>query len=102
MEPRKKLVLGMISVLVVLATGMVAVTSITQVVYAFSCRDFVDAPIAASAENVYVTWPTNKTGNWEVMFRASNDSGKTFADKINLSQSPNTNSFHSVVRTKYP
>ena len=33
----------------------------------------------------------------EVMFRASNDSGKTFADKINLSQSPNTNSFHSNV-----
>ena len=61
MEPRKKLVLGTISVLVVLATAIVAVTYITQVVYAFSCRDFVDAPIAASAENVYVTRPTNRS-----------------------------------------
>ena len=94
MKPRNKLVLGTISFLGVLVTAMIAVTCITQAVYAFSCRDFVDAPIAASAENVYVTWPTNKTGNSEVMFRASNDSGKTFADKINLSQSPNANSFH--------
>ena len=54
MEPRKRLVLGTISVLVVIATAIVAVTYITQVVHAFSCRDFVDAPIAASAENVYV------------------------------------------------
>jgi hypothetical protein len=97
MKPRNKLVLGTISVLVVLATAMMAVTCITQAVYAFSCRDFPDAPIAASADNVYVTWVTNKTGNWEVMFRASNDSGKIFADKINLSQSPNANSFHPNV-----
>jgi hypothetical protein len=96
MEPRK-LVLGTISVLVVLATAIMAMALITQTVYAFSCRDFVDAPVAASGNNAYVTWPTNKTGNWEVMFRASNDGGKTFADKINLSQSPNANSFHSNV-----
>jgi hypothetical protein len=57
----------------------------------------IDAPIAASGENMYVTWAVNKTGNWEVMFRASNDSGKTFADKINLSNSPKANSFHSEV-----
>jgi hypothetical protein len=35
--------------------------------------------------NVYVTWWTNKSGNNEVMFRASNDGGATFAKKINLS-----------------
>jgi len=46
--------LGIISVLVVLATGMVAVSYITQAVYAFSCRDFPDAPIATSGNNVYV------------------------------------------------
>ena len=60
-------------------------------------RGFIDAPVAASGQNVYVTWATNKTGNWDVMFRASNDSGKTFADKIDLSQSPTANSFHSNV-----
>jgi hypothetical protein len=60
---------------------------------AFSCRDFVDAPVAAIGEKVYVTWATNKSGNWEVMLRASNDSGRTFGEKINLSNSPNADSF---------
>src|SRR5918911_1799296 len=44
------------------------------------------APMATSGDNnVYVTWWTNKSGNNEVMFRASNDGGATFAKKINLS-----------------
>jgi hypothetical protein len=29
------------------------------------------APIATSGDNVYIAWWTNKTGNDEVMFRAS-------------------------------
>jgi tricorn protease-like protein len=48
--------------------------------------------IAASGDNVYLTWPSNKTGNWEVLFRASNDSGNTFADKINLSNTTDSDS----------
>src|SRR5918999_965126 len=51
--------------------------------------------MAASEEdgnNIYVVWWTNKSGNWEVMFRASNDVGATFGDKINLSNSPDTQS----------
>ena len=51
--------------------------------------------MAASEEdgnNVYVGWWTNRSGNWEVMFRASNDGGATFGDKINLSNSPDTQS----------
>jgi hypothetical protein len=44
-------------------------------------------PIAISGDNIYVAWPTNKTGNYEVMFRASTDGGATFTDKINLSNS---------------
>lgn len=43
------------------------------------------APIATSGDNVYITWWSNKTGNEEVMFRASTDNGATFGDKINLS-----------------
>jgi len=50
------------------------------------------APIATSGENVYVAWWTNKTGNDEVMFKASTDSGKTFGDKMNLSNSTNSES----------
>ena len=43
------------------------------------------APIAASGDNVYVTWWDNKTGNWEVFFARSTDGGETFDDSINLS-----------------
>lgn len=40
-------------------------------------------------DNIYVAWWTNNTenGNEEVMFRASNDAGQTFSDKIKLSNS---------------
>jgi hypothetical protein len=44
-------------------------------------------PIAISADNIYVAWPTNETGNYEVMFRASADNGISFTDKINLRNS---------------
>jgi hypothetical protein len=52
------------------------------------------APISTSGNNVYVTWSSNKTGgNFEIMFRASSDGGKTFGPKINLS---NSTKFDSV------
>jgi hypothetical protein len=50
------------------------------------------APIATSGDNVYIAWWTNKTGDDEVMFRASTDGGKTFGDKINLSNSSKADS----------
>ncbi len=52
------------------------------------------APMAASQDgnNVYIVWWTNRSGNWEVMFRASTDGGQTFGDRINLSNTPDTQS----------
>ena len=50
------------------------------------------APIVISGDNTYIAWWSNKTGNDEVMFRVSNDSGATFADKINLSNSTGADS----------
>jgi hypothetical protein len=50
------------------------------------------APVAVTGDNVYVAWWTNKTGNDEVLFRASTDVGKTFGDKINLSNTPDADS----------
>jgi uncharacterized protein (UPF0333 family) len=50
------------------------------------------APIATSGDNVYIAWWTNKTGNDEVMFRASTDNGATFGDKLNLSNSTKSDS----------
>ena len=52
----------------------------------------VRAPIATSDNNVYRTWWSNKTGNMEVMFRASTDNGVTFGDKINLSNTTEADS----------
>jgi hypothetical protein len=50
------------------------------------------APIATSGDNVYIAWWSNKTGNDEVMFKASTDGGKIFGDKINLSNSTDSQS----------
>lgn len=54
----------------------------------------VPAVIATSDENVYVVWGSNEmaSNNTEIMFRASNDGGQTYKDKINLSNSSNSNS----------
>ena len=43
-------------------------------------------------ESEYVAWFSNKFGNWEVLFRTSTDGGQTFSDKINLSNSTETDS----------
>ena len=53
--------------------------------------DLQEAPIAVSGDNVYIAWASNETGTWEVSFRASNDNGRTFEDKINLDDSGSTN-----------
>jgi hypothetical protein len=56
-------------------------------------EQIVKAPIATSGtKNVYIVWWSNKTGNSEVMFKASADGGKTFTDKMNLSNSPKSES----------
>jgi hypothetical protein len=46
----------------------------------------------AIGANEYVAWFSNKSGNWEVMFRSSTDGGQTFSDKINLSNTTETDS----------
>jgi hypothetical protein len=53
------------------------------------------APAVVSGDNIYIAWWTNNTenGNEEVMFRASNDAGATFSDKINLSNTTDADSW---------
>jgi hypothetical protein len=43
--------------------------------------------LAVSGDDIYIAWISNKTGNDDVVFRASNDAGATFNDKIILSNS---------------
>ena len=45
------------------------------------------APLAAAGENLYVTWWSNESGDFEVFFKASTDGGKMFGPKIDLSNS---------------
>jgi hypothetical protein len=42
------------------------------------------APIAISANNVYIAWNNNDTGHWNVFFVKSSDGGKTFGKNIML------------------
>jgi hypothetical protein len=81
--------LGITSILIQFPYGFV-----TMDAFGSFTRELADrkAPLASTGENVYVAWWTNKTGNDEVMFRASTDGGKTFGDKINLSNSTNADS----------
>ena len=51
--------------------------------------------VLANEAEIYIAWSTNNTenGNEEVMFRASNDAGETFGDKINLSNTTDADSW---------
>jgi len=89
-----QLVLGVI-VMITLGTAIIATTTTLpqQVDAVTSKRDFQGGTEISIFENdVYVAWSTNKTGNDEVMYRLSSDAGKTFTDKINLSNTPNSDS----------
>jgi hypothetical protein len=80
-------------VLITLGTIMSISTTTTQsaeAIIAILIGEY--APVTVSGDNIYVAWWTNKTGNDEVMFRTSTDGGKTFGDKINLSNTPNSDS----------
>ena len=99
----KNLALVVIAVMVlsVIATTMMAFTS----AYAqdgskkrpSKIAEHLDAPLAISGDNIYVTWGTNETGNDEVMFRASTDRGSSFGDKINLSNTTNADSTRAEI-----
>jgi hypothetical protein len=58
--------------------------------------------VAAAGNNVYIVWSTDKgtsNSNGELMFRASTDGGKTFGDKINFSNTNDTDSINPVIDT---
>ena len=87
-------ILVIVAVAAVIAAAAYTTTNSFQTTHAVVGR-FVPqakAPVATSGNNVYVAWWTNKTGNDEVMFKASTDSGKTFGNKMNLSNSPKSES----------
>jgi hypothetical protein len=96
----KATTLVMLVTIIVLATAGTTIIGINRSADAFVIpglggRTDSKAPAIVSGDNIYVAWWTNNTenGNEEVMFRASNDAGATFSDKINLSNSPDADSW---------
>ena len=100
------LLLATILVIAGLGTPLAAPVQLLQPVSAQSftstetdLRAEPKAPMAVSQDgnNVYIVWWTNKSENWEVMFRASNDGGQMFGDKINLSNSTDAESQNAEI-----
>ena len=99
--------LSLATVLVV--AGVSTPLATTPLLQSASAQSFIDsetdlrsepkAPMAVSQDgnNVYIVWWTNKSDNWEVIFRASNDGGQTFGDKINLSNSSDAESQNAEI-----
>src|SRR6266487_458993 len=91
---KEKPPLGVIIVAITLAATIAATPTLIQIqttqasVISSTSRIAVGGTIAVSGSNVYAAWWNNKTGDFEVMFRASADNGHTFGPKINLSNSP--------------
>jgi hypothetical protein len=96
-------------VFVISISVVTTVASLTTLAQSTSAQSFIDsesdlraepkAPMAVSQDgnNVYIVWWTNKSENWEIMFRASNDGGQTFGDKINLSNSSDAESQNAEI-----
>jgi hypothetical protein len=86
----KTLFISALAVAALLSVGIVA----TQPSNASHLPAIIErkAPVDISGDNIYVAWTTNKTGHDEVMFRTSAAAGKTFDDKIKLSDSPDADS----------
>ena len=95
---KEKTRLGIIIVVITLATTIAATPALIQIQSAHASggevvsSNFRGGTIAVSGSNVYAAWWNNKTGDFEVMFRTSADNGHTFGPKINLSNSPGVDS----------
>jgi hypothetical protein len=88
-----KITLGVIIMIALI--GAIIATTMLQVSWAIVHTEpwaKANAPVAITGDNIYVAWWTNQSGNDEVMFRASNDKGQTFGDKINLSNTTDADS----------
>ncbi len=95
-------ILGIVIGISLLTTFVVTTPTVLQNVDAISDPNSdpvrePKAPMVASGDNLYIVWWTNKSGNWEVMFRASNDFGEIIGDKINLSNSTDADSQNAEI-----
>ncbi len=102
MKTTRNLIISILSILTVIQGGAIIVTAVAiypirQTANALSIICPENVPIATSGDNVYITGWSNKTGNHEVLFRASDDNGASFSDKINLSNNTTTESVDAMI-----
>ena len=85
---------GIIAILLLAAVGLTITASLMMEQDVRAPTSVRSAPPLITGDNVYVAWWSNNTinGNNEILFRVSADSGASFSDKINLS---NTNDSES-------
>jgi hypothetical protein len=101
---KPKITLRIIIIMALISTATIASGTLLQQqsanasVISSTSRIFNGASqMATSGNNIYVVWWTNKSGDWEVMFKASTDDGKTFGPIINLSNSSGVVSDNSSI-----
>ena len=103
---KRKSKMGALTALATLIGSIVVVVSPATIQRVDSLVDPVNelsrpiAPIAIYGDNIYVVWWTDvgtSNNNAKLMFRASSDGGRTFGDKINLSNSSNTDSIDTEI-----
>jgi uncharacterized protein (UPF0333 family) len=76
--------LGLVIILITLIVGPGFMTKSSSVGNNSFNSNIAKAASATEANDMYVFWFSNKTGNDEVMFSSSTDGGKTFNSKVNL------------------
>jgi hypothetical protein len=95
----KHLAVGII-VMITLGTGTIFLQQQSTSGLVLPANSNREAPIAISGDNIYIAWWANKTGNDEIMFRASTDNDATFADKINISNTTDSESQDVEIATE--
>jgi len=95
------LVIGLI-IGAIVATTCIPIHTVVAAVSGHPLRQGAEikaaAPIATSGNYAYVVWPSNKTtSDFEIMFKASTDGGKTWSNKTNLSNTPNVDSINAEI-----
>jgi hypothetical protein len=92
------LILATTIIVIVVATTMMGINQSSAVLLMDgSVRTTSKAPSVITGDNVYIAWWNGTVGlpdvQTDVMFRASNDGGATFGDRINLSNSSDADSW---------
>jgi hypothetical protein len=102
-----------LATIILLVVGVTTVTSpLTALASRFGGQEFESvhvsgladqrkAPVVVSGDNIYIAWWNGTAGlpdiQTDVMFRASNDGGQTFSDKINLSNTTDADSIDAEI-----